>query len=307
MRPILKHALSAGLLAIPLLAGAPPALAAGPNVLVLGEDADPDSLARDSSVFRRVRDSMASELHEAGYTVYDETALALALPAAGRIGQDDAALIAAARAARQPPVDVLAIVAVYAAAVDSGYVTRLQARVSGRLLQVGSERRLGSFEVASGDGWRIGADCARDRDCLLEAVGAKARLIGRDVAVALREKLDRLYPAEGPAMVAEETAPAKPGEDCLPAGYSLTFDGFETADILDFEEYLAVFSGYREHRPVASAVKHHEYWYSACISAARLKRNLTRMLEHLSLKALLRQSGHTFVLQKLTVRRGDKG
>lgn len=276
----------------------------GPNILVMGEDADADSIPRYNSIYQRVQDAMASELHEAGFDVYDETAVTLGEVAQGRIGRDDADLIEAARGARRPPIDVVAIFTVYASAHDTGYLTRLRARVTGRLLKVQSGQRLGSFEVATQSGWRISPDCAGDRDCLLEAVGDRARLIGRDVAVALTAKLDHLF--AGTAAPNPETTSALASDGCLASGFSITFDGFGNEDILDFEEYLTAFSGYREHRPVAANAKHHQYWYRSCSTAARLKRNLTRMLDHLSLKGLVRQSGTTFTLQKLTVR-GSKG
>ena len=190
MRPVstvsLCRALAGGCLAALLLLPPSLAAAAGPNLLVMGEDADPDSIPRGNSVFQRVRDSIASELHEAGYDVYDETAVTLGEVAAGRIGRDDADLIEAARGASRPPVDAVAIFSVYATAVDTGCITRLGARVSGRILQVQSGQRLGSFEVSTQKGWRIDPACAADRACLLEAVGDRARIIGREVAVARR-------------------------------------------------------------------------------------------------------------------------
>lgn len=303
---ILRGLLAALISSLPTLAAcAAIANANKPNILVMGEDADADSIPRYNSIYQRVQDAMASELHEAGYDVFDETAATLGEVAQGRIGRDDADLIEAARGARKPPIDVVVIFTVYASAHDTGYLTRLRARVSGRLLNVQSGQRLGSFEVASQKGWRISPDCARDRDCLLEAAGDRARLIGRDVAIALTAKLDHLY--AGASDLAAPTDPATTSGDCLANGFTLTFDGFNDEDILDFEEYLTAFTGYREHRPVAANARHHQYWYRTCSSAARLKRNLSRMLEHLSLKGLIRQSGSDFVLRKHTVRGDGRG
>lgn len=310
MTPALARFPRAALLAVALLsqpvltacAGAVPDRG-GLNILVMGEDADTDAVPRYNSIYQRVQDAIAGELHQAGYDVYDETAVTLGAVRPGAIGREDADLIEAARGARKPPIDVVAIFTVYASTHDSGYLTRLRARVAGRLLNAQSGQRLGNFEVATQQGWRISPDCARDRDCLLEAVGDKARLIGRDVAMALTAKLDHLYAAGAsvPATVATESVT----DDCLPNGYTLVFDGFGDDDILDFEEYLTAFSGYREHRPVTAHAKHHQYWYRSCSSAARLKRNLTRMLDHLALKGLVRQSGNEFMVHKHSVRGGQ--
>ena len=44
-----------------------------PNILVMGEDAEPDTLPRGGSVFKRVRDALANALNDEGFNVYDET------------------------------------------------------------------------------------------------------------------------------------------------------------------------------------------------------------------------------------------
>ena len=277
---------------------APEAIAAtGGNLLVMGEDSDADSISRHSRIFRRVLDSMTSELHEAGYDVYDEASVTLDDAPPHRLGRDDAELVDIARGARRPPIDTVVVISVYASTLEMGYTTRLRARVSGRLLHVGSGQRLGSFEVTTQKGWRIAPDCAEDRDCLLEEVGDRARVIGRDVAYALREKLYSTAKAS-PAAADAGAADTR----CLPDGFVLAFDGFDPNDILEIEEYLTAFSGYRAHRPTRTALKHHVYWYQSCIAQARLKRNLTRMLEHLGVKGLVRQSGNDFTVQKITAR-----
>ena len=48
----------------------------GANILIMGEDANPDTVPRGSRVFSQVLDALANELIDEGFDVYDETAAA---------------------------------------------------------------------------------------------------------------------------------------------------------------------------------------------------------------------------------------
>ena len=50
-----------------------PSMAVEPNVLIMGEDWDEDTIPRKSQVFERVIDAVAGQLNEAGFKVIDET------------------------------------------------------------------------------------------------------------------------------------------------------------------------------------------------------------------------------------------
>ena len=64
-----------------------------------------------------------------------------------------------------------------------------------------------------------------------------------------------------------------------------------------------VFGGYRNHRPVFSGARYHEYWYEPDSPSARIKRNLDRMLEFLDIKGRVTFSGNEFRVQKIAQRR----
>ena len=84
----------AGALLLISCAGAPPSMAIEkPNLLIMGEDADEDSVPRNSRVFRRVLDALTNEIHNEGFDVFDETAVSLDDFAQGRVRRTDAEII----------------------------------------------------------------------------------------------------------------------------------------------------------------------------------------------------------------------
>ena len=50
-----------------------------PNILILGEDADGDSIPRNSRVFKRVESALSLQIQSMGFDVYDETGETVAL------------------------------------------------------------------------------------------------------------------------------------------------------------------------------------------------------------------------------------
>ena len=116
-----------------LLCAAPMAWAqsSGPNLLIMGEDADEDTVPRNSRVFNRVLNALAEQVNEMGFNLYDETAITLDNFAQGRVRRTDAELIDIARSVRQPPIDVVMMFAIYASAEKLSYTTKIRARIDG--------------------------------------------------------------------------------------------------------------------------------------------------------------------------------
>ncbi len=97
--------LASGLLAVAATATVPAASQAAekPNILIMGEDADQDTVPRNSRVFRRVLDGLANQLHDEGFDVFDETAVSLDDFAQGRVRRTDAEIIDVAKSIKRPP------------------------------------------------------------------------------------------------------------------------------------------------------------------------------------------------------------
>jgi hypothetical protein len=159
-----------------------------PNIIIMGEDADKDTIPRNSHIFKRVLDALVNEMNDEGFNVYDETAVTLDNFAQGRIRRTDAEIIDIARSVKRPPIDVAVIYAIYAHAQERGYTNKLHVRIAGRLLNVRSGRRLGNFEVEMPEPANVAPNCGRN--CVLEAVGRDAGALGRDLGAVLAVKLD---------------------------------------------------------------------------------------------------------------------
>lgn len=286
-----------------------------PNLVVMGEDADEDSVPRGNRIFQRVIAELSETMNLRGYNVYDETAVAMGITQANRVRRRDAELIEVARAVQNPPLDVVAVFQVYASASKSAYsdIVRPEVRIPGRLLNVRTGQSLGAFEVAGLQLPPLPQGC--DRECLLERVGAEAKSIAADVATALTAKLDgAIAPRRAaeagaplntlpPALPGAEPPPAA-GESCggLPTAYVVRLTGFSPQEVQAAEEYMAAFRCYEHHRPVRSGGATAEYWYETRSDSARLGRNLRLMLEHMSAPGQVQFSGNTFVISRVATR-----
>jgi hypothetical protein len=260
---------------------------------------------------------LAETMNVRGYNVYDETAVSMGISQPGRVRRRDAELIDVARGVQTPPVDVVVIFQIYASAQKSMHsdIVRPEVRVPGRLLNVRTGQSLGSFEVTGLQLSPLPLGC--DRECLLERVGAEAKLLAGDLAQALTQKLDgvigpRRSDVTGGGSAVTDTAPAVGGaiaaapqaDGCvgLPTAYVIRVSGFSGAEIQAVEEYMRAFKCYDHHRTVRASSSQTEYWYESRIDGARLNRNLRLMLEHMNVGAQVTMSGNIFALGKVATR-----
>ena len=267
-----------------------------PNIIIMGEDADKDTVPRNSRVYKRVLDALVNEMNDEGFNVYDETAVTLDDFAQGRVRRTDAEIIDIARSIKRPPIDVAVIYSIYASANKLSYTTKIQTRITGRLLNVRSGKRLGNFEVELPQADNAPVKC--ERECILETVGKNARVLGMDLGVVLTKKLDWLA-------ARSDDKHDKDGhdDDGLASAYSLVFTGFTPDDITSIEEYIVAFRGYEHHRPVSSSLRNAEYWYETKSKSARLNRNLRLMMEHLGYEGRVTFKGSSFQIDKISKRK----
>lgn len=262
-----------------------------PNLLIMVQDHDTDSVKRDSRVYKRVYDALDEMLNEAGFAVYNETAITLDGYAQGRTRRSDAELMDIARSVNRPPIDVVVFFEIYASARDMGYTTKVRVRTVGRLFNVRTGQQLGNFEITSPQEWNAQAACSRE--CILETIGDYARILGNDVGAVISEKLAWMINPEGGAGESGST---------MDSAYTIIFDGFSRDEVMRFEEYLVQFTGYKTHRPTYSSGRRAEYWYESTIAPARLDRNLNRMLEEAGIRGNVQFSLNKITIQKITLR-----
>jgi len=297
-----------------------------PYLMIMGEDGDMDAVPRDSRVFRRVLNELSETMNMDGFDIYDETAVTLDDFAQGRSRRSDAELIDIARAVKRPPIDIVVLFEIYASAERLDYTTKVRTRLSGRLLDVHSGRRLGNFEIASPRNFRAPVNC--NRECILETVGNNARLLARDVADVLVQKLgdevdygyndqdDDFASDNKPSQNGGTSVARRAGNDgCRGRAQDifLNFRNFTEQEMLDMEDViLAKFSCYIDHRPAATFGRTHEYVYKTRLHTGKLKRNLVRALEYLGMPGRVTYQGKEFTISKVNKRRsryyndGDK-
>src|SRR5712691_6646156 len=123
-----------------------------PNLLVVSEDADQDTVPRGSRIFNRVLAALTNDMSELGFKVYDETAVGMDITKPGRVRRADAELISIAQRIPQPPIDAIVAYQIYASVQQNAYsdIKELRVRIPGRMIQVQTGKALGNFEVAVG-------------------------------------------------------------------------------------------------------------------------------------------------------------
>lgn len=284
-----------------------------PNILIMGEDADEDTIARNSQVFQRVLNALSNQLHDVGFDVFDETAVTLENFVQGRVRRTDAELIDIAKSIRRPPIDVVVLFSIYSTAYQYSYTTKVKTRIEGRLLNVQTGQRLGNVELDYPEGWNAPQQC--NRDCLLGTIGDNSKTIANDVGSMLAEKLSWMVNRSNLSEVnasennASQNNASQNNASQVNApetngimAYQLIFDDFTQSEVMEFEAYLVIFSGYESHRITYAGATRTEYWYKSNISNAKLSRNLNKLLETLSVSGLVQISGNTYTIKKISLR-----
>ena len=165
-----------------------------PNVLILGEDNDKDTVRRNTRVFKRVLAALSTELQNEGFAVYDEVGLTLGHSNQGRSRRTDAEIIDIARSVKKIPIDVAVIFSIYYSTEKSSYAWKLRTRIEGRLLAVHSSRQLGNFEVELPHADNVPTNSSHDH--LIETVGKNAKRLAHDLGAVLAQKLAHASPAK---------------------------------------------------------------------------------------------------------------
>ena len=285
-----------------------------PNVLVVGEDADEDTVPRNSRIFNRVNDALRARMMELGFKVYSETAVSMDITNPGRVRRTDAELISVAQNITAAPIDVISAFQIYASAPQNAYsdIKQLKIRIVGRMLQVQTGRDLGNFEVSVGPKGLKPLPVRCDRDCILEHIGDEAKPIANEVGAVLARKLDQLSPsAPKPTSVVTATVPtsapppipaaAPASGTCsgLSSAYTIVLNGYDSTDVGAIEAILVAFQGYEHHRPIRSQTLFSEYWYETCSDRARLERNLRQMAEQFPGQNRVALNGNRFEVEKI--------
>jgi hypothetical protein len=284
--------------------------------MIVGEDADHDTIPRTNRNVNRILRTVADQLIARGFHVYDETAITMDRLPLGGVRRQLPELLETAKLAAAP-IDVIVVFSIYGSARQVPFVRDTYKpfiRVEGRMIRVRSGQDLGGYEAGSDIEFPpIPGSCVNGdppRECLLETFGHEARLIGDGVGGALATKLAGYLRADsdvgpvGPGGVVTAPGPGgdgRPGCDGMDTTpFTIRFRDFDGPELNRVEEYLTAFACYQGHRVVRSQPGLTEYWYESRTDESRLTRNLRFTLEAMNLPGTVTTTGNggTIIVEK---------
>lgn len=280
------------------------------NLIVMSDDADPDTVPRNSRIFNRVQLQLSEYMNTRGFQVYDETSVAGNINPPGRVRRRDAELIEIARAV-PTPIDAMAVYQIYASVrrSPSAQIRFPEVRIAGRILNVRTGQFISSFEVGGFQMPALPNPC--DRECVLENVGGQSRMLATDLGAALASKLE-VFARPGGGTVAGGGEPSKDGgtsaaaaaDGCvaLPTDYEIQLRDFTTSEVNRIEGEFVRWGCYQRHRTTAMSDNMASFFYSTSADSARITRNFRLMLELVGLNAQVTFAGNRVVVTKVLTR-----
>jgi hypothetical protein len=285
----------------------------GPNIMIAGEDADKDTIPRGNRNFNRILRAVADQLIARGFKVYDETAITQDILPQGGVRRQLPELLETAKVAKAP-IDVIVVFQIYASVRPNKFLPDTFnpfIRVDGRMLRVRGGQDLGGYEAGSDIEFPVlPGKCVNGdppRECLLEAFGNEARLIGSTVGDALANKLAAYLRTDVDPGLIVPAAPAVTAEARPVCGgvagtpYVLSMRNFDAPELNRLEEALVSFACYGHHRVLASVPPAKtDYWYETTADQARLTRNLRLVLEYMNVPGTVAvTAGNVIIVEKI--------
>ncbi len=312
----------------------PRPLPRGPSVMIVGEDADKDTIPRFNRNFNRVMRAVTEDLIGRGFRVYDETALTMDILPQGGVRRELPELLETARYAGQKvgaQIDVLVVFQIYASVRPAQFVKAYKPfiRIDGRMIKVRSGQDLGGYEFGPDiEIPPISDFCVKSdppNECLFETVGNEAREIGKAVGGALATKLSaylarvEVDPGLPPGLPPDVPPGPPPGRGHghaaaipLPPGERGVCDGmngeeyvvrvrdFSGQDLNRLEEAFTSFACYQGHRVLRSQPGLTDYSYGSTADQARVTRNLRFALDYMGLPGTVSvtDGGHVIIVER---------
>lgn len=275
------------------------------NLLVMSDDADPDTVPRNNRIFNRVQLQLSEYLNTRGFQVYDETGVSLGVTPTGRVRRRDAELIEIARAV-STPVDAMVVYQIYASARRSpaADIRYPEIRIAGRVLNVRTGQFIGSFEVGGFQLPALPSPCGAE--CLLETVGSHSKTLATDLGAAIAQKLEGFAasPTNAAGAGKDGVAPVGNTDGCanLPTDFEIRLRDFTTSEVDRIESEFVRWGCYRTHRTVNMTGNSADFFYSTSSDSARLTRNFRLMMELVGLNGQITFSGNRVTVTKVLTR-----
>ena len=246
-------------------------------VLVVGEDEDKTTVKRSSDIFKRVIAELKHGMKRTGFRMVDEESVAVDLGWTIRDRRPKMELIQVAKLMTKSGkashrVRAMVLFRIHAAAKPLSGLTKVQTRIDGEIYDTVSNEFIDTFEMPRQE-YPAPADCLRNKLCISEVVGDRAREIAGSLGVVLARKLARYRDVSvgrgravgGGAVTGDGTAPRGGGHGML-TPYTVTLRYFDRREALAIVGVMAdEFPGYRSHTLISQdpAVRKYEYVTSA--------------------------------------------
>ena len=268
----------------------PATAASGPNLLIMGEDADKDTIPRGHRAFKRVVAALSNEFIDSGFKVYDETAITLENFKQGRVRRTNAEIIDIAKSVGTKKIDIALIFSIYPNFKKLSYVVKSKPRIEARLLNVQSGMKIGNFEIVAASR-NLATSCKRS--CVIEDVGSQAKEIAQDVGAVLVERLK--------SHTGKSNNLSSNTRQTVNSEYTIIINGFKRKTVRDIEDMLFSLKGYVGHRTLSGSVKTMKYSYETTAKISGLIRSIERILDHNDLKGIVRYSGTTIQVRSTSM------
>ena len=278
---MLKRTILAAIAAAALAEAATPALAqSGTNlrVLVMGEDSDPNTVVRDSDIFKRVLASLKDQMGREGFRMVDEEMLAVEggwriITRRSKTDLIETAKLANTSASANLRSRVMTLFRIHAQGEQTQAMTRLRTRVAGEMYDLNTNQFIGSFELPQKT-YTAPYDC--NQLCISETVGANASQIAADIGNVLAQKLAYLSPAPGSGGAIAGGAGSGSG---MVTTYNVTLRNFSAEEALSIETVMAKeFPDYSNHEVLERTPTRVLIDYVSQARAAKLQEWLTVLL-----------------------------
>ncbi|MEO1037544.1 MAG: hypothetical protein AAFX44_18440 [Pseudomonadota bacterium] len=256
-------------------AGSPSRAEQPRSIMIVGVDADLQSVSRNDRIFGAVEVAMAEPLAAAGYEVLTEDQVIPGRGPASDIRRSGDRTLALVRSVDEPSARFAALCTLYANSRREANQTRLRLRLGVDLVDL-ADGAVSDFELTGSDDWFVPDSCTGD--CLQRAFTVRAQELAYSAGALVSEQAARRG-----TRVAENRYT---GSDVrLARQVELRFVGFTQAEIFRLEDQLQAFDEFRSIRLVYSSTHRVTYSYVTGLTVPRLHRRLAEELEAQGLDA----------------------
>ncbi len=247
------------------------------RVLVMGEDADPHSIARNNDAFKRVLAAMKESMLQHDFRMVDEEFVAAELGWRITNRRSKSELVEAMKLANASGKAHLSsrAMALFRIHASRRNTNQVRVRVDGEIYDGKTNQFLGAFEIP-GASYSAPANCRKA--CMTEIVGDHAREIATSIGDVLGTKLAYLQNRS-------DSSSNTSISSGMVTTYTLAFRRFTTSEIHRILRVMSSeFPGYRSHDLLkkATAVVNYEYVTSA--SAMKIDAWLSILLSDMGLE-----------------------